>query len=204
MVYDLITWFLYSKSHWSSIWQNFTAKSLCFAFGQNFIVAKDQILKILFRHLVTLQAKRNWTCSSYENLHLQLREKTKVENFTQFLPRRVRWMFYLTGAWGLTLTCGPVTINSVAITLFFNWWFMGSFVEGDEQPDRLNSQKMYECIHAFAAYIFWFVINTTTYPFCWYSLHLLLLESSIDDSLDTWIELKKPVCCLMHFTYVLA
>ena len=54
-----------------------------------------------------------------------------------------------------------------------------SFVEGDEQPTQLNSQSCIESCNACAALFFEFVVNTTAYHLGRYSLHLLLLKSSM-------------------------
>ena len=53
-----------------------------------------------------------------------------------------------------------------------------SWVEGDEQPDRPNSQTCMEWCHAWAVLYFGLFINTTAYHLVRYSLHLLLLLKS--------------------------
>ena len=40
-----------------------------------------------------------------------------------------------------------------------------SLLEGDEQPDRANSQTCMKCCHECAAVYFWFVIHATAYHF---------------------------------------
>ena len=54
-----------------------------------------------------------------------------------------------------------------------------SLVEGDEQLDRPNSQTCMEWYSVCIAYFFWICHNTTTYHLGQYSLHLLLLKSSM-------------------------
>ena len=55
-----------------------------------------------------------------------------------------------------------------------------SLVEGDEQADRPQSQTSMECCRACVAAYFWgVVINTTAYHLGRYSIHLLLLKSSM-------------------------
>ena len=55
-----------------------------------------------------------------------------------------------------------------------------SLVEADEQLDRSNSQTWMEWCHACAAYFFRFAINATAYHLGRYSIHLLLLKSSMN------------------------
>ena len=64
-------------------------------------------------------------------------------------------------------------------------------VEGDEQPDWPNSQTSMKWCHPCAAYFLGVCQNTTAYHLGRYSLHLLLLKSSMAKVIVTWISSLK-------------
>ena len=63
--------------------------------------------------------------------------------------------------------------------IFWSHWPWSYLVRRDERLVLHNSQACMEWCHAFAAYFFCFVINTTAYHWVWYSLHLQLKSSML-------------------------
>ena len=79
------------------------------------------------------------------------------------------------------VTCDQMRKHNARLFNIYTTELVNSFtpVLTYEQPCRPNSQTWMECCHACAALFFRVFRNTTAYHLGWFSLHILLLKSSM-------------------------